>query len=193
MAGRYGRRAAALAALLVCGLAACAGEARPLSAEDIGKALPTDGSLPDGWALRHEPSTEDPLWAENTCRTFTGTKCPGIRAMGGAGVEDPRHRKTGSGSYAGINILSFDTAEQVQAALEAKVGDFDLDLPLELETSADRTVATHRYTPLVGYSSRVALRIGPNFAYVAGNVVAPEDLNGLAQHVAERIREHSGG
>ncbi|WP_432064297.1 hypothetical protein [Streptomyces sp. C10-9-1] len=193
MAGRYGRRAAALTALLVCGLAACAGEARPLSAEDIGKALPTDASLPDGWSLRHEPSTEDPLWAENKCRTFTGTKCPGIRAMGGAGVEDPRLRETGSGSYAGINILSFDTAEQAQAALEAKVGDSDLDLPLELETSADRTVATHRYTPLVGYSSRVALRIGPNFAYVAGNVVAPEDLNGLAQHVAERIREHSGG
>ncbi|MGW0773634.1 hypothetical protein ACWD01_08265 [Streptomyces sp. NPDC002835] len=184
---KYGIRAAALVTLMACGLTACGSEAEPMSEEGIRKALPTEETLPKEWDLRHhEANTEGKLWGTRKCENLTDTKCPGFVAVGGVGLAGPDFMKTGRGPYGGVTILSFETAENAEAALKGRTKVTLSDTPLEIRTGADQTVA-RRNT----YWSTVAMRIGSTFVLVTAQVQNPQKVENLAQSVADRVREQS--
>lgn len=193
MTVKYGIRAAALAIVVMCGLTGCSSGSEPLSEKGVEEALLSEKTLPDGYKLRHPPTMEDFAAGENSCRNFSGTKCPGFVATGVTALEGAEAvQASGHGSIAGVIIWAFDTAGNAEAALEGMGPAHEERTGLEVSTGADQTMASHSVlvpVPWEHYTSYVDMRVGSTIIRVSAQVRTPEDVTGLARHAADHIRK----
>ncbi|WP_405959329.1 hypothetical protein OG239_36255 [Streptomyces sp. NBC_00868] len=176
-----------------------------LSAEQVRVAIPSGGSLPEGWIggnWASKPQVDEGAKAAKECGPDTQTSCAGLTAYGHRSVETKENAEsTGKGAPVWFHIYSFDTAENAGVAFKGLVANKRKQAsqggsppaPLTISAGADETDAFSE--DVSGeYSVQVMMRVGGVVVYLKGyDQRKPDDLQGLAKLQIDRIRKTAEG
>lgn len=177
-----------------------------LSAEQVRVAMPSGGSLPEGWiggGWASKPQVDEGAKAAEECGRDTQTSCAGFTSHGHRSVETKENAEsTGKGASVYFDVHSFDTAENAGVAFKGLVankrkqaagGSGSAPAPLAISAGADETDA---FSEEVSgeYSVEVMMRVGGVVVYLHGyDQRKPDDLQGLAKLQIDRIKKTAEG
>ncbi|MFG2716618.1 hypothetical protein ACGFX2_39810 [Streptomyces goshikiensis] len=150
-----------------------------LSAEQVRVAIPSGGSLPEGWiggSWASKPQVDEGAKAAKECGPDTQTSCAGLTAYGHRSVETKENAEsTGKGAPVHFHVYSFDTAENAGVAFKGLAANKrkqaskggSAPAPLTISAGADETDAFSE--DVSGeYSVEVMMRVGGVVVYLNG-------------------------
>lgn len=197
-----GIRSAAVAALLMVGLAACSAESSAgddgstesdattvaFNPSQLGQALPSKIGAPQGWRGRQSVLYEGGE-AQKQCG-YQELSCAGLASLGSSVY----HPTSSSDTTVRFTLAAYDTVDNAKVGMKTLVASAHEDEGGSLKTLSIQAGADQTDAFADDDSSSAILRVGTVVSYVAGlHVSKPDDLQMLAKMQVDRIKAAATG
>ncbi|TLS45659.1 hypothetical protein FE633_12845 [Streptomyces montanus] len=169
-----------------------------LTSDQVRMALPSTGSLPEGWRVAVGGSAEAKAGQEaaSDCENDTQSNCGGLVTMGRAMLEAVGASQWDNTVF--VKVHSFDSVENAGVAMKSlvaaarKQAGTDAE-PMKVSAGAEETDAFSEEISDY-YSADVTMRVGTVVVHLSGTDLAKTDgIDALAKFQIDRIKQAASG